>query len=212
MAAEDGRCVICRRGDEAAERGDSPTSVTSLLWTAVAGFLCLAIVVGYWKYSAKKDDRPTEPVRADVPAAQAPDPGEVQRPKAVEAQKPEVGGAILDDTPPPPPPSAEDPAAADKALDAAKKAVPIRLYSTSWCPHCKRARAFLTREGYAFEDHDIEASETDKALLRSINPAGGVPTFDVAGHVIVGFDPASFDAQLTQIARARLAKAEETKR
>lgn len=213
MASEDGRCVICRRGDETAERGDSPTSVTSLLWTAVAGFLCLALVIGYWKYSDKQEAKRAEvPVVADQ--GQAPAPVQTQVAPPVEGTRTEPGGAILGEPEenPTAQPMVDATGAPSQALEVAKRAVPIKLYSTSWCPHCKRARTFLTQQGYTFEDHDVEASETDKALLRSMNPSGSVPTFDLGGHVLVGFDPQTFDTQMTRIAEAQLKKADAPRR
>jgi hypothetical protein len=41
---------------------------------------------------------------------------------------------------------------------------------------------------YTLRELDVEASATDKVLLQSVNPSGTVPTFDVAGRVLVGYD------------------------
>ncbi len=65
----------------------------------------------------------------------------------------------------------------------------IKIYSTSWCPHCKAAKEFMTAKGIEYENIDVT---TDEKLQREmIKKSGqmGVPVFDIEGKVIVGFDP-----------------------
>jgi glutaredoxin 3 len=33
---------------------------------------------------------------------------------------------------------------------------PITMYSTAWCPDCRRAKTFLKERGVAFEEVNIE--------------------------------------------------------
>ncbi|MBK8942754.1 MAG: hypothetical protein IPM79_35450 [Polyangiaceae bacterium] len=47
----------------------------------------------------------------------------------------------------------------------------------------------MKSRGIPLKEVDVDASATDKVLLESINAAGSVPTFDVAGKVLVGYEP-----------------------
>lgn len=76
-----------------------------------------------------------------------------------------------------------------------KAATPqVTMYSTAWCGVCKKARRFLTQEGIAFVEKDIEKDKSAAAELRNKAQqagvsAGGVPVFDVGGRILPGFDP-----------------------
>ena len=65
--------------------------------------------------------------------------------------------------------------------------VRVVMYTTSWCPVCKRAKEWMNRRQIAFEERDVEASRDAARKMHAINPRGGVPTFDVEGQVLVGF-------------------------
>lgn len=70
----------------------------------------------------------------------------------------------------------------------------VTMYSASWCGVCRKARAFLEKEGVAFVEKDIEkdngaqAELTAKAKKAGVQ-VGGVPVFDVGGRILPGFDP-----------------------
>ena len=69
----------------------------------------------------------------------------------------------------------------------------IRMYSTSWCPDCRRARKFLQERKLTFEEIDIEEHPEAAGFVQQAN--GGkrkVPTFDVGGRV---FHCSPFDAK-----------------
>ena len=69
----------------------------------------------------------------------------------------------------------------------------IVIYSTSWCPNCKDAKAYFNSKGTPFIEKDIEKdpaakSEMEqKARAQGIDPSG-VPVIDVCGTMVVGFD------------------------
>lgn len=82
-----------------------------------------------------------------------------------------------------PPPGGEAPAAAG-----------VVLYGTSWCAVCADARAWLDARGVGYTAYDVDrdpaaaiaAADTLDALGV---PADRVPVIDIAGRVLVGFDP-----------------------
>jgi glutaredoxin len=63
----------------------------------------------------------------------------------------------------------------------------VRLFVTSWCPHCKRARAWLREHRVDYTEVDVESSTAARAEHRRLNPRGGVPTLAVRGKVVGGF-------------------------
>jgi len=68
----------------------------------------------------------------------------------------------------------------------------VVMYSTSWCPHCKRARAYFARNGIAYQEVDVEKSEAGKRDFAALG-GGGVPLILVGGKAMRGFDPVRMD-------------------
>jgi glutaredoxin len=119
--------------------------------------------------------------------------------------------------PPPPVDEAEERRKADEAYVAAARArraaeieassrgaVEVVMYSTSWCGYCRAARGWLGARGIAYVDHDIEREPAARARMHSINPGGGVPTFEIDGVVAHGFSADSLE-RLIALAAARRA-------
>ncbi|MEZ4475441.1 MAG: glutaredoxin domain-containing protein [bacterium] len=87
----------------------------------------------------------------------------------------------------------------EAALAAAEEAArptqaPVTMYSASWCGVCRKAKAFMEKNGIAFVEKDIEkdkdaAAELSAKARRAGLEAGGVPVFDVGGRMMSGFDP-----------------------
>ena len=80
---------------------------------------------------------------------------------------------------------------------------PIVMYSTSWCGVCKKAKAFMQKQGLAFVEKDIEkdpkaAKELQEKARRAGVGTNGVPVIDIGGQLMRGFDP----NRLLQLARA----------
>jgi mycoredoxin len=45
----------------------------------------------------------------------------------------------------------------------------ITMYSTSWCPDCKRAKDFFTKHEIQYEDLDIEENPEGVNFVRKLN-------------------------------------------
>jgi glutaredoxin-like protein len=75
---------------------------------------------------------------------------------------------------------------------------PIKVYSTRWCPDCRRARQLLERHNIPFEWIDIEADAAAMEYVQRIN--GGyrsVPTLVFPdGSVLVEPSSAELEAKL----------------
>ena len=66
----------------------------------------------------------------------------------------------------------------------------VTMYMTSWCPVCRRARAWLQSIGEPFVEYDVEQDDAATRSFLSLNPRGSVPTFVIGGRVYVGFNRA----------------------
>ena len=71
----------------------------------------------------------------------------------------------------------------------------IVMYSTSWCPHCKRAKAYFAQKGLSYQEIDVEKSESGRKAYQELG-GGGVPLILAKGKSMRGFDPAAMDAML----------------
>jgi len=69
----------------------------------------------------------------------------------------------------------------------------ITIYSSDWCPDCRRVKAFLKERGIEFEEVNIEEDpEGEEVVLRANNGRRKVPTLKV-GERYVACSP--FNAQ-----------------
>jgi glutaredoxin len=69
----------------------------------------------------------------------------------------------------------------------------ITMYSTEWCPDCRRAKNFLLDRGVEFKEVNIEQDPTGEAIvLQANNGRRKVPTLKVGERF---FACSPFDAQ-----------------
>ena len=59
----------------------------------------------------------------------------------------------------------------------------------------------MKARGYQLRELNVESSPTDTVLLKSVNPAGTVPTFDVSGRILVGYDATILDQAIANAAK-----------
>lgn len=77
----------------------------------------------------------------------------------------------------------------------------VVMYGAPWCGYCKAAREHLKKKGVPYVYKDIEADdaaadEMSKKLARAGKRPSGVPVFDVAGRMFIGFDARELDAAI----------------
>ena len=56
-----------------------------------------------------------------------------------------------------------------------KRKADVVLYTTSWCPYCRRARDYLRSRGIDFVEYDIEKDREAAIRKRQLDNRGGVP-------------------------------------
>ncbi|MDD3111245.1 MAG: FAD-dependent oxidoreductase [Methanofollis liminatans] len=64
----------------------------------------------------------------------------------------------------------------------------VKVYSTAQCPYCRMVKAFLEKNGVAYESIDVGADEAAAEEMIKLSGQYGVPVTVVDGEVIVGFD------------------------
>lgn len=60
---------------------------------------------------------------------------------------------------------------------------PITMYSTRWCPDCRRAKTFLKERGVEFREIDIEEDPSaEEIVIKANDGRRKVPTLEVGGR------------------------------
>jgi mycoredoxin len=76
---------------------------------------------------------------------------------------------------------------------------PIIMYTTEWCPDCRRAKSFLKERGVAFREVNIEEDESaEEIVIKANDGKRKVPTLEVGGRFFAcsPFDPEKLAAEL----------------
>jgi hypothetical protein len=58
---------------------------------------------------------------------------------------------------------------------AEEKKPEVKMYATSWCPYCAKARAYFARRGIAYVEVDIEKSREGRAEYDRLGARGRRP-------------------------------------
>jgi glutaredoxin len=74
----------------------------------------------------------------------------------------------------------------------------VVLYTTSWCPWCKKAKAYFRSRGIAFTERDIEADPGALERKLGLDRDRRVPTAVIGDTVVRGYSPAGYQAALQQ--------------
>ena len=64
----------------------------------------------------------------------------------------------------------------------------VTVYSTPTCPYCIKAKQFLKEHSIEFEDVNVSLDQEKAQEMVSKSGQMGVPTLDIDGEIIVGFD------------------------
>jgi glutaredoxin 3 len=168
-AGPDGACVLCRRS---APPDAATTNATRGVFIVLAVVAVVLVSVGL-TYRLVRDRAIVADSNRAIASVVAP------------VASPSVAPAAA--------PPATTP---DATMQAASKAaalanVRIVVYTTGWCPHCKRAKAWMNANAIRYEERDIDLSREYERQLKALTGKGSIPTFDVEGDVMVGFSEAS---------------------
>jgi mycoredoxin len=68
----------------------------------------------------------------------------------------------------------------------------LTMYTTAWCPDCRRAKTFLKERGVEFREVDIEKDPSAEEIVMKANDGRRkVPTMEIGGRY---FACSPFDA------------------
>jgi glutaredoxin len=76
---------------------------------------------------------------------------------------------------------------------------PVTMYTTQWCPDCRRAKSFLKERGVAFREVNIDEDESaEEIVIRANDGKRKVPTLEAGGRFFAcsPFDPNQLAAEL----------------
>jgi glutaredoxin len=196
---ENGRCVICKRGEVATQAKTSSDLPVVILLVVMAVLTVGAL--GYWAtrklsgLAATSEPPPLPPPTAESTQGEAAPPVPAPRPKRAD-DFPSISTSEPTATVAPEEMS-------DEELERLKRGVKVTMYARSNCSLCDQARTFLRSRRYPLTELDVEASPTDKVVLESLNPAGTMPTFVVDGKTIIGYDRSVLDEAIQKAAMRR---------
>ena len=69
----------------------------------------------------------------------------------------------------------------------------VKLYTTSWCGYCKKARAYMAANGIRYQEFDIEADRFAKSDYQR-HRGRGVPLLVKGDKTLRGFRSSSYDS------------------
>lgn len=64
----------------------------------------------------------------------------------------------------------------------------IKIYSTSWCPSCVKAKRFFDMKGWEYKEINVADKHEDREEVYKVSGQRTVPVIDIDGEIIVGFD------------------------
>ncbi len=202
VLGDDGRCVICRRGEVELKAATS-TDLPVVLFVAIFGIAAVGLL-GY-SLSKRLVGYVVDPGATPAVAAPAEAPPEVQPPPPGPAPPPRRSEDFPAAAEPEEPPAEVE--LTEDEVTALKRKVPITMYARSDCRLCDAARTWIKGRGYRLAELNVETSPTDKVVLESLNPAGTMPTFVIDGKTLIGYDRVVFEERLEAAARKRAPKA-----
>ena len=74
----------------------------------------------------------------------------------------------------------------------------IKIYSTSWCPACVKAKKYLGLKGLAFSEINVADAHEDREEVFKVSGQRTVPVLDINGETIVGFDKSAIDKAINK--------------
>jgi glutaredoxin-like YruB-family protein len=89
-------------------------------------------------------------------------------------------------------PAARDP---DGEGRPAREAAVV-VYTTAWCPWCRKTLAWLDEQGVAYVNKDIERNLTWRRELIEKTGQAAIPVVEIDDQIIRGFDPDRMDQLL----------------
>ena len=78
----------------------------------------------------------------------------------------------------------------------------VVMYSTSWCPYCRKARLFFRQANVPYTEYDVEKSASAYEEYQRIS-GRGVPVIVIGDQVIQGFNQPAIKKALTELTNTK---------
>jgi glutaredoxin-like YruB-family protein len=72
----------------------------------------------------------------------------------------------------------------------------IKVYSTSTCPWCRKAKEYFNSKGVKYSDYDVAQDREKLQEMVDLTGQRGVPVIVIGNQVIVGFNQPKIDEAL----------------
>lgn len=72
----------------------------------------------------------------------------------------------------------------------------VVIYTTAWCPYCKKLKQYLQQHQIAYDEFDIENTNAARLSLFNQLETPGIPKIVTANGVYIGFNPAELNEAL----------------
>jgi glutaredoxin-like YruB-family protein len=81
----------------------------------------------------------------------------------------------------------------------------VVLYSTSWCPHCKNAKEYFTKNNIPFINRDVELDQSAMEKLLHTYNSQAVPVIVIGDDTIIlkGFNKQEFEKAIEEYKKKR---------
>lgn len=74
----------------------------------------------------------------------------------------------------------------------------IKIYSTSWCPACIKAKKFFDMKGWEYTEINVADAHEDREEVMKVSGQRTVPVIDIDGEIIVGFDKNAIESAMNK--------------
>ena len=74
----------------------------------------------------------------------------------------------------------------------------IKIYSTSWCPDCIKAKKYFNMKGVNYSEINVADKHEDREEVYRVSGQRTVPVIQINDSVIVGFDKKLIDKELNK--------------
>ena len=74
----------------------------------------------------------------------------------------------------------------------------IKIYSTSWCPDCIKAKKYFNTKSVNYSEINVADKHEDREEVFRVSGQRTVPVIQINDSVIVGFDKKLIDKELNK--------------
>lgn len=72
----------------------------------------------------------------------------------------------------------------------------VKIYSTSTCPWCKRAKLFLDTNRVKYQEVNVAEDKTAREEMINLTHQMAVPTISIDGEFVIGFNEKALKEKL----------------